>query len=577
MKNILNIRLLPIYSAIVALTGCVSQDITHRVDKVSAVSSVQVDQLLQKAKPTLSKAERERAEEVNMAYIAGAAVPLERSYTLPRALQKDVKTAVMFPENRVSLSTAAERIMLATGLIVSITPDVYIEDAMLLPKTSANTSKTAASLPAGAIQTFGTGTTPALPSLITSSNPSVAGGRTEPDTPYSFQFPKTEAPLSQILDVIAVRLGIKWKYDDSNNTIKFYRLVTKSWETPLSASKSSYSTSFDGTNTATTNTNAVVAKPGQSPVKQSSQDLDELKTLVDNISSVMTKSGSVISNDATGTITMSDTSDSVDKAEVIINKEMAILKRQVILKLQTIQVSSTDSEEASMNISAVVNAALQRMPDLSFTTTGPASLASTNTGTLGINILSGQANGSSAMLKALHEIGNVNVSTEVPLTTRNRKAIFYNVTNTFSYVQSTTPAAATITGSGGTPGITTAQDQVGLKLMMFPKVTSKDTVMLTMSLDQSVLQNIETFTSGAGSSAQSVQLPNKNAQGSEQEVPIHSGQTMIITGFDQKTNQYDKRSLGNGVPTILGGSGTAATNRTTTIVLVSVLVKDIDN
>src|SRR5450830_1152173 len=98
---------------------------------------------------------------------------------------------------------------------------------------------------------------------------------------------------------------------------------------------------------------------------------------------------------------------------------MAILKRQVILKLQTIQVSSTDSEEASMNISAVVNAALQRMPDLSFTTTGPASLASTNTGTLGINILSGQANGSSAMLKALHEIGNVNVSTEVPLTTRN--------------------------------------------------------------------------------------------------------------------------------------------------------------
>ena len=576
MKIQSNFRLIPICSAIVLMTGCVSQGLSEKVNQASNASKMQADQLLQRAKPILTKEERERSEEVNMAYVAGKSVPLERNVNLPLALQKGVKTAVMFPESKVSLATAGERIMLATGIIVSIAPDVYIEDSMLLPKSSNSANKTVASLPPGAIQTFGTGTTPALPALGGMSGTNVST-RAEPDSPYSFQFPKTEAPLSQILDIIAVRLGVKWKYDEVSNTIKIYRLVTKSWETPLASAKSSYTTNFEGSNSASTNTNAIAAKPAPSPVSVSSKDIDELKSLVDNVSSILTKSGSVIANDSTGTITMTDTSDSVEKADAIISNEMAILKRQVIMKVQTIQITSTDSEESSLNITAAINAALQKMPDLSFTTGGPASLASSNAGSLGINVLSGQANGTNVIAKALKEVGDVHVSTEIPLSTRNRHAVYYNVTNTFSYVQSTTPAAATITGSGGTPGITTAQDQVGLKLVMFPKVTSKDTVMLEMSLDQSVLQDIPTFTSGSGSNVQSVQLPNKDSGGSSQEVPIRSGQTMVITGFDKKTNQYDKRSLGNGVPTIFGGSGTAASNRTTTIVLVSVSVKDIDN
>jgi hypothetical protein len=122
------------------------------------------------------------------------------------------------------------------------------------------------------------------------------------------------------------------------------------------------------------------------------------------------------------------------------------------------------------------------------------------------------------MLKALAEIGDVETSTEIPIATRNRRSVYYNVRNTFSYVASTTPAAATTGGTGGTPGITTAQDSVGLKLFMHPEVTGKDTVMLNMSLDQSTLKSLETFSSGTGASMQSVQLPNVDGEGSSQYV-----------------------------------------------------------
>lgn len=569
----------PLASSILLLCGCVSQQITESVDSSVAFKTGRVAQMLNKTRTDLTVAEKERAQEVNMPYLAGKAVPLARNVSMPRALQKGVKTAVLFPENRISLSAAGERIMLATGLIVSIAQDVYIDDSMLLPKHLTSTGKAGAQpLPVGAPVLAGMGNAPALPALPNLAFPASMGSlnKHEADSPLNFEFPRTEAPLSQILDLISVRLGIRWKFEEATNTIRFYRLVTKSWQTPFSSAANSYTTTFSGATTSSNNTNAASMTPGASPISSTSRDVNELKSITDSVSTVMTKSGNIVANAATGTITLTDTFDSVAEADVLISREINILSRQVMLKVQTIQVTSTDSEQSGIDIAAVVNAAIQNLPNLNFTASSPSSLAGTNAGTFGLNVLSGGANGTSAIVKALKQYGKVQTSTELPLTTRNRHAIYYNVTNTFSYVASTTPGTASITG-GGTPGITTAQDQVGLKLMLYPNVTSRDTVMLTMSLDQSVLDSLVTFSSGSGSNIQSVQLPNKNGEGSSQEVPIKNGQTIVLTGFDKTTDQYDKRSLGNGVPSIIGGSAKANRDRTTTVVLVSVLVKDIDN
>lgn len=580
-------KAMPLVASMLLLSGCISQQIQSGVDNTHAIKSAETAQYLYKAKVEMTAAEKERSQEVNLPYVAGKAVPLARNVAMPRSLQKGVKTAVLFPENRVSLAAAAERIMLASGLIVSIANDVYIEESMLMPKHLASGTKQATiGMPVGVVQpTMGPppgvlGSAPALPSLNNASFiPGAIGSinKKEADTPYSFEFPRTEAPLSQILDLISVRLGIKWKYEEATNTVRFYRLVTKSWQTPFSSASNSYTTSFEGSTAASNNSGAAAIKPGASPINSTLKDINELKAITDSVATVMTKSGSIVSNNATGTITLTDTFDAVAEADHMISREINILSRQVMLKVQTIQVTSTDTEQAGVDIAAVVNAAINRLPNLTFSANSTASLVNNAAGSFGLSVMSGGASGTDAVVKALKQYGKVHTSTELPLTTRNRHPIYYNVTNTFSYVASTTPGTASITGGGGTPGITTAQDQVGLKLMMYPNVTSKDTVMLTMSMDQSELESLVTFSSGAGTNIQSVQLPNKNAQGSSQEVPIRNGQTIVLTGFDKTTDQYDKRTLGNNVPIALGGSGRASRDRTTTVVLVSVLVKDIDN
>lgn len=579
-----NIKLALLVTAVAAslLSGCVSSEHINKTRTNVSQTSATVDAYRGKLNSQIGidKATYERSQEVSRPYLVGKAVPLAREVSLPRALQKGIKTAILFPERRISLAVAGERIMLATGIVVTVAPDVYLPNSALLPRKSASDSKDATG--AGAITPMPRPGMP-IPGVALNakgvqdiaSGSSVAGINEE--SAYNFEFPQTEAPLGQILDMVSTRLGAHWKYDEARNTIRFYRLVTKSWQIPVSPASNSYSTKLDGSTTSTTNTNALTQKSSPSPISSESSGLNELESIRDSVNTVMTKSGSISANLATGTITLTDTSDAVDAADTLIQREVRILSRMVLLRLQTIQVTTSDNGESGVNWTAILQKAIKNLPSLSLTSMSPASLVSSNAGTIGLNVLSGSGDGTSAIISALHEIGDVQTSTELPMSTRNRHAIYYNVRNMYSYVSGTTPATATAGGTGGTPGITTAQDSVGLKLVLYPNATSKDTVMMTMALDQSVLQSLQSFVSGTGANAQTVQLPNVNGEGSSQEVPIKNGQTIVLTGFDRVSDQYDKRTLGNGMPLFTGGSLTSHRSRTTTIVLISAVVQDIDN
>jgi type IVB pilus formation R64 PilN family outer membrane protein len=484
----------------------------------------------------------------------------------------------------VSLSAAAERIMLATGMVVTISPDVYLDSSALQRKAvkdagagnAANSAQPAfATMPVG--MQAGSASSPIplpFPSAYGKSPgaPVASGGagkgQRPPESAAGFDFPRVNAPLSQILDIIGTKLGIKWKYEKASNSIRFYRMVTKTWETPFMVSKASYKSALEGETTASTNQNVVTNHNSTSPVGDELKDLVELNSMRDSLDTVMTRSGVAFANPATGAITVTDTTEAIDAADEIIKAGIRTLSRIVRLRIQTIKVSSKNSGEAGVDMSAVVARALQNLPDFKVATGSPTSLTSTTAGVIKASVYSGSAAGSSAMITALKEIGDVETSNEIPLSTRNRRGVTYNVRNTFSYVASTTPAAATTGGTGGTPGITTAQDTVGLKLFLVPEVM-RDTITVNIALDQSTLKSLETFSSGSGQNIQSVQLPNKDGEGSSQVVPIRNGQTILLTGFDTRSNQYDKRTLGDHVPIVAGGSMQVAESRSTTIVLVT--------
>ncbi|BBE09516.1 Uncharacterized protein MCB1EB_1355 [Mycoavidus cysteinexigens] len=572
----------PIFATLAGfiLSGCISPELIQKTH----ASIEQAQAKAQRLRATLltqipeGKPQSAVNDEVDLPYLAGNPVPLAREVTLPYALRKGVKTAVMFPEKTVPLNLAAERITLATGIPVKIEPDVYLPASALLPRAQNTNAElqTTHSAPHQAdapfAPTLSNPFTPHLPPGFASLN--AASPR---DTFPQVEFQPAEIPLNQMLDLIATRLSINWRYDEVRGAIRFYRMLTKIWQLPGSAGEMSFTTAFQGSTVQSSNTNATLLPQNtyaNSTAKREASQINELNAVRQSIETLMTRAGSIATNAATGTLTLTDTKEVVERADDIITREIHILSRRVLLKLQKIQVLTHDTGTASIDWNLALTQALSKQPNFKLTTHSPVSLAGSHASGLNLNILAGAFNHSTTIIQALSEIGRVQSSTELPLTIRNRQPMSYDIGNAFSYVSAALPAGSTGSGARGVPGLKTSQISTGLKLLIYPNATSKDTVDLTFSIEDSMLKSLDRFDAGAGAQSQSVQLPNIDRQGATLHTTVRSGTTIVLTGFERFDDHFRRRTLGAHMPLLSGGSTSASRQRSTTLIVISAIIQD---
>jgi type IVB pilus formation R64 PilN family outer membrane protein len=574
----------PLLSSLI-LSGCVSpqlaSDARAKVEANTESADMYRRSIIERTDN--ARAMRERNAFVAHPYLVGKSVAVSPDVQLPVAFQANVKTALMFPNKRVRLPALAEQITLATKIPVVIAPDVYLPAGALLPRSqSADTSPSVgvpaalpAALPVGAGK-IGAGPLPSLNSALGGGGLVAAGysGVPDVDTPQDLDAPHEEMPLRETLDLTATRLGINWTYDRKKGVIRFYRMLTKTWLLPIKPGAMSYTSNFQNGTSQSNNQNALQTIDDKAPTKTEAQNVNEINSILNDVQTVMTRSGSVSGNVAQGTITITDTKDAVERAETIIDFHRAMLNKMVSLHVRLIQVTRKDSGQAGVDWNLLLTKALNNVPGFVLSSTSPATLVSATAGAITGQVTSGQFAGTQAVVQALSDIGNVASTDDIPLQGQNRHPIYYNNRVRYSYVSGTTPATATAGGTGGVPGITTAQDQVGLKLVMYPTVTDNNTVALTVSLDNSVLQSLVSFTSGQGVNQQTVQLPNVTGQGASTDALVRNGGMVVLTAFDHTDGEYDKRTLGHNIPWLAGGSISASQNRTATLIVISAAIRD---
>ncbi|WP_395009124.1 hypothetical protein [Undibacterium sp.] len=560
------------------LQACVSTDTQDSVKNHVNFADSKVRVEMKKAAPAFDPELTRKETEVNTPFLFAKAVPIAKEVNLPKALQKPVKTTLLFSdkesENWISLSMFAERVTRATGIFVTISPDVYLTDA-----DSSTNNRTNDVKPNGLV---------IVPSISTGAPPKTndepvveqrigkgANGRAE--SAYAFYFPKTEGQLSTILDAITNKLRIHHKYDESTNTIHLYRLVSKNWQTKFSSTSYTFNNGQRGQTVQSTDSKTLTgnSQGSKSPIETTLKDNIELLSMRDAIiQTILTKQGKIFANPSTGTISMTDTEESIKAADHLITSEVKNLNRGVMLRVRTIQVTRKDNDAASFDIEGILNKALNSAPNLSFNTISPGSLVGTNAGSFGVGIFSGSASNSQAIVSALKEIGDVQVSSEIPYFTKNRKGIVHEVYDISSYVPNTTPAAATTGGTGGNIGLNTAQIQTGLKLIMLPTLGDDDSASVSFSMEESTKPTLEKFSVGIGATAQAVEKPNYTFQGNSQDIPIRSGQSLLLVGFERVSEQLNKRTMGENIPILAGGSVSVSRNRVLTLIQLSMQVID---
>jgi type IVB pilus formation R64 PilN family outer membrane protein len=581
--KILRFALVPFVVAI-SLTGCIdpklTKGISHTVDQASESAQRLTDSVVQQTDN--AKTLRHRTAFVDHPYLAGKSVALSPTANLPMALRANVKTALMFPGKRVKLAVAAEQITLATGIHVVISPDVYLPQAALLPraqKLDDDKSASAGSIPSAAPVGGGRIAAGPLPSLdsVTGGGLVSAGYSSMPsiDTPDDVDIQRDEMPLPQSLDLIASRIGVNWEYDQQQGIIRIFRMVTKTWILPVKPASMAYNTQFDTGTAQSNNPNALQTTNDKNGNKEEATNVNEMTSILNDVQTVMTRSGSVSGNVADGTVTITDTKDAVDRAESIIDIHRAILSKLVTLHIRVVEITRSNNGQLGVDWQALLTKAFNNVPGIVLSSTSPLTLTTAAAGTIGLNITSGQFSGTQAVVNALSQLGTTYSSDDIPMQIQNRHSAYYDNVNEFSYVSQTTPAASTVGGTGGTPGITTSMDAVGLKFLVYSAVTDDNNIDLTVSMGNSALNGpIQTFTSGTGANQQSVQEVNKNKYDASTDGIVRNGGIIILTAHNHIQQQDQTSTLGNNIPMIAGGSRNAQDTRTTTLFVISASVRD---
>ena len=386
--------------------------------------------------------------------------------------------------------------------------------------------------------------------------------------------------LQGYLDQITDQLSLSWEYRDGVVVIE--RLRTEFFEIAALESETDYHLGLSGADQANA-TSSGNGGGGTSSTASSSNEVSEHgKSNV--IGSILAAIGQIIKDvpgssavrsDGSGRIAVTTTKETLSKVRDFVRVENESLLRQAQVQFDVYSVTRNESDERGIEWSAVLSA-LGGAYTGSFAS--PTTLASSTAAGIGFSILtptqSGVTNrvtshlgGSSALLKLLSEYGVSTQHREVSLLALNRTWDRKSSLGGRAYVSASIPGAASTTGVGA-PGLVTSTVTTGDRYLAQPFILDNDTVVLKFGIGLSSLVNLVNFTSGTGSSQQTVQTPETTAINDQSTVALKAGQILVITGLSRTVSSDDRRTLTDDAPIGLGGSKTQSRLREDFVIFV---------
>ncbi|KQV45223.1 pilus assembly protein [Massilia sp. Root335] len=464
------------------------------------------------------------------------------------ALPKIFYENAVFDKTVASLPELAERIGVRTGLPVKVTPDALEVAATMYG--AASSPGHAVPLPPG-----GAGGVPPAPS----------GARGAGVRIYY-----ANGNLRGLLDTAAARFGVSWKYADG--AIRFFHTESRTFQintlpgdSTFNASVTSGATSNPGSSAGggaagagggAGTTNGVTANNSQNTAVASK--LSVYGSIESVIKAMLSSYGKVVISPATGSITVVDTPDSLDRVAAYIDNENKTLERQVVINVTVLSVSLNDSDDYGINWNLVYTTLRQKY---GLTSAVPATLDATrfSAGIVGDSRFAG----STAIIDALSKQGKVRRQTTASVITLNNQVVPLQVAKQTSYLQQSQTTVVPQVGTTTTliPGTVTS----GFNMSILPHVLANGTVLLQFSTDISALNTIREVQSGTSK----IETPEIDTRNFLQRVAMKSNETLIISGFEQTDDNLDRQGVGSARNVALGGGVKAASAKESIVILIT--------
>jgi len=384
--------------------------------------------------------------------------------------------------------------------------------------------------------------------------------------------------VSGLLDAVTSRLGLSWRHRDGVVSVFYldtrtYRVEAIPRSTTMESSVHSGARSSAGISSVGQGGSGGSSAGGISGTADSTQNTsvvlstDFMADLEETIKQMMTpQAGRMALSRASGTLTVTDTPETLDRITAYIDQTNKFVSRQVLINVKVLSVSVTNGRDYGINWNLIYT----KLAD-QYGLRLANSLGDSREGSVGsVGILEGGSSrfaGSDLILNALSTAGKVSVITEPSVTTLNMSPVPVQVARQVSYLERVELGQTAQVGT--TTSLTPGSITTGFNMMLLPHILDDSkTVLLQYSMNLSSLDNLRTVTSGGSS----IEIPETDNRLFNQQIRLQSGQTLIVSGYEQLTN--DSRRSGVGSPRFwgLGGGAKGNERRDVIVVLITPIV-----
>jgi type IVB pilus formation R64 PilN family outer membrane protein len=448
-------------------------------------------------------------------------------------------------------------------IAVRITPDAL--SAIDNPLTNDDTKSNVTTQPTSAIHPQANNMYPQSASAQMTNNPRLI------DVNYN-------GKLSGLLDMVAARFGLSWKYED--DYIHIYNLDTETFylkaiagDTEMHSDVQSGTTMTSGASSDSSTSTTGGSSGGISGQTISNQTTTvTLKTSIwediqKTLDSMVSVKGKCVTSPSTGAIVCTDNSTVLGRIRKYVNRENIHLTKQILFQIRIVSVTLTDTDAFGISWNAVYETLSNKYGvKLSSAFSAPQNAI---TGTF--SILQGNSSpwaGTDAILNALSEQGAVSIIKQPTVSTLNLQAIPVQVAKQDGYVSGSQVVATA--NVGATTTFQTGIITTGFNMSLLPYVMDDNCMLLQFSINLSNLRNIRTVSDGSGGYAEvpELDLPINSSQ----KVRLNSGETLMLSGFDQEDNSTTYNGVGHPQNFLFGGGANGKRIRNTLVVLITPVI-----
>lgn len=577
MNSHSRIRSLTLLALAVGLAGCEVKPVNQTIDRVDA----QADRL---SAMTAELRDKKAPERPSVSFTTEQWVS-----TQPLAIKKGLpptrNCSVVYNESK-TLQQFAQWVSDTCGIAVQIAPDALDHGASYMRnRTSAQQGGVRGMAPPVAVPIA---TSPAGDQLADlfpgysgsapmSSGSSSMGAYASAAALRSSNALKYSGSLSGLLDAMTGSLGLSWKYDPATSSIRIFYLETRQFalyafnkrSTNTSEVKQgqSITAGVSGGQGMSAGGSGASGEAGSSTSARTITESNLLSDIEQNVRS-MTPLGLVSFSKATGEFLITDRPDVLDEVQKYLDTENDKLSKLILVNLEVLSVKLNDSNQYGIDWSLAYKTMRGTWGlGLANKVSGldPSAIGGS------ISILDTSKSpwaGSKALIKALSEQGRVSSYKAPSVTTLNLQSVPIQIGRVQGYLKSSQTTQSANVGAS-----TALQDGTitsGFNMILQPMVKPGNQLLMALQLNMSTDPNFNTVSSGGSQ----IQTADYQIQLMDQSVKLRSGQTLVISGFDQLTENASKSGLGSVSNFLFGGGGRRTSTRDVLVLVITPVIMD---